>query len=278
MKIEESATKLSRNPLGIIALFILLIYGFATLLFGFVGDGLTKNQKWCFVLFLIIFPVIVLFVFEHLVVKHHRKLYAPGDFKDEKYFMQPLSEQEVSDKISKEVDAQVENLREIEDPKKSESTVKKEALRKSAISHILELKKKREEYTKLALDYYSQKYDYKIEKHVFFDVMNRKFDFDGVSINDNSCHFFNVKYHPTGHILQQSIDSIIFNSISVMEKLRKTNLYEEYRFRTTIIIVVDTDDREEKRNITSEIRNMVATDLIRVGIKVLSVSDIKASD
>ncbi|MDD7268979.1 MAG: hypothetical protein PUH13_04155 [Treponema sp.] len=45
MNIEESATKLSRNPLGIIALFILLIYGFATLLFGFVGNTFTEAQK-----------------------------------------------------------------------------------------------------------------------------------------------------------------------------------------------------------------------------------------
>ena len=66
MNIEESATKLSRNPLGIIALFILLIYGFATLLFGFVGNTFTEVQKWWFVIFLVIFPVLVLFVFAYL--------------------------------------------------------------------------------------------------------------------------------------------------------------------------------------------------------------------
>ncbi len=90
MNIEESATKLSRNPLGIIALFILLIYGFATLLFGLVGDIFSNAQKWWFVVFLVIFPVLVLFVFAYLVINHHQKLYALSDYRDEKIFLGTL--------------------------------------------------------------------------------------------------------------------------------------------------------------------------------------------
>lgn len=59
MDLNKSATRLSRNPLGIITLFILLIYGFAALLFEFSGNVLEPDQKWWFTIFLVVFPVFV---------------------------------------------------------------------------------------------------------------------------------------------------------------------------------------------------------------------------
>lgn len=80
------ARDLVRNPLGIIALFIVLIYGFATLLVG-ASNNLEANDRFPIVWFLVIFPVIVLFVFAWLVSRHHKKLYAPSDYKDESNFL-----------------------------------------------------------------------------------------------------------------------------------------------------------------------------------------------
>lgn len=73
------ASKLARNPLGIIALFIVLIYGIACLTLG-LDSNLPKKAIWCFIAFIIGYPLIVLFVFYRLVTKHHTKLYAPEDF------------------------------------------------------------------------------------------------------------------------------------------------------------------------------------------------------
>lgn len=83
----ETAKGLARNPLGIIALFIVLIYGFAALVVGFSGQ-LQASERIPIVWFLVVFPVIVLAVFAWLVSKHHRKLYAPSDFKDETHFIE----------------------------------------------------------------------------------------------------------------------------------------------------------------------------------------------
>jgi sugar phosphate permease len=47
----ESAQGLSRNPLGIIALFLVLIYGFAALVVGF-SSQLTNLERLFLVLFL----------------------------------------------------------------------------------------------------------------------------------------------------------------------------------------------------------------------------------
>jgi len=78
----ETAKSLARNPLGIIALFIVLVYGFASLVTAFAGS-FTAGERLPLIYFLIIFPVLVLCVFSWLVSKHSGKLFAPSDFRNE---------------------------------------------------------------------------------------------------------------------------------------------------------------------------------------------------
>ena len=86
-KFANTARYLSRNPLGIIALFILLVYGLACLVLGLAGTQLEVGERSPLIWFIVIFPVIVLLAFCWLVAKHHHKLYAPGDFENEELFV-----------------------------------------------------------------------------------------------------------------------------------------------------------------------------------------------
>jgi len=82
LNLIEAAKGLARNPLGIIALFIVLIYGFASLVAAFSGT-FTPNERLPLIYFLVFFPVVVLGVFAWLVSAHSGKLFAPADFKNE---------------------------------------------------------------------------------------------------------------------------------------------------------------------------------------------------
>jgi len=82
----EAAKGLSRNPLGIIALFIVLVYSLASLVTAFAGN-FTSAERLHLIYFLIVFPVLVLIVFAWLVSKHSEKLFAPSDFRDEENFV-----------------------------------------------------------------------------------------------------------------------------------------------------------------------------------------------
>ena len=82
----RSARSLSRNPLGIIALFIVLVYAVASLVIALGRPAFYSNPHHPAVIFLAVFPVVVLAAFTYLVARHHRKLYAPSDFKDQKHF------------------------------------------------------------------------------------------------------------------------------------------------------------------------------------------------
>ena len=83
---SNTAKGFTKSPLGIIALFIVLVYGFATLATTF-GDNL-KEYLTPLIYFLVFFPVIVLFGFLWLVSKHHDKIYGPSDFKNEDNFLE----------------------------------------------------------------------------------------------------------------------------------------------------------------------------------------------
>jgi len=78
----DTAKSLARNPLGIIALFLVLVYGLAAMVITF-GSQLQPGERFPLVYFLVFFPVLVLAVFTWLVSRHSGKLFAPADFKNE---------------------------------------------------------------------------------------------------------------------------------------------------------------------------------------------------
>lgn len=95
---------LARNPLGIIALFISLIYAFANMLLGATVQSLDKDERFPLIMFIVFFPIIVLGVFYLLVSRHHGKLYAPGDYKDDSSFLRTLSPEERDRKLQQEAE------------------------------------------------------------------------------------------------------------------------------------------------------------------------------
>lgn len=82
----NTAKSLARNPLGIIALFIVLVYGFASLV-TISTSSFSPAERLPLIYFLIVFPVLVLVVFGWLVSRHSGKLFAPSDFKDEQNYV-----------------------------------------------------------------------------------------------------------------------------------------------------------------------------------------------
>lgn len=103
---SASAQKLARNPLGIIALFLVLVYGIAGLVFSTAAKSLATSERQPLVWFLVLFPVLVLAMFGWLVARHHTKLYAPSDYRDSEGFFRALTVGEQRARL----DAEVESL------------------------------------------------------------------------------------------------------------------------------------------------------------------------
>lgn len=99
----RTAKRLAQNPLGVIALFLVLVYGIAGLVLGVSSKNLEPIERQPLIWFLVLFPVIVLVVFYLLVTKHHFKLYAPRDFPDREGFFRVLTPNEQKQKLEKDI-------------------------------------------------------------------------------------------------------------------------------------------------------------------------------
>ena len=95
----KSAQGLSKNPLGIIALFTVLIYGFGCIVVAFAGEKLANVEHHPLVWFLAVFPFVVLFTFTFLVAKHHKKLYGPSDYDDTQQFLSTFDENDIPESL-----------------------------------------------------------------------------------------------------------------------------------------------------------------------------------
>jgi CheY-like chemotaxis protein len=82
----DTAAQLSRNPLGIIALFIVLIYGLAAMV-TVVPSSLVTTERGLLIYFLVIFPVLVLVFFVWIVIFKPVHLFSPRDFRDEENYV-----------------------------------------------------------------------------------------------------------------------------------------------------------------------------------------------
>jgi hypothetical protein len=98
-----AAKGLAKNPLGIIALFIVMIYGFAALTLG-ATNHLTESERLPLAWFLVIFPVIVLGTFGWLVSQHHEKLYAPADYRNDQDFWNGVNKTQRTERIQEQQD------------------------------------------------------------------------------------------------------------------------------------------------------------------------------
>lgn len=82
----KAASGMHRNPLGLIALFIVSVYGIGALALGLGKPEFYAASHHPVVLFMALFPVAVLLVFFLLVAFFHTHLYGPGDYDDQTHF------------------------------------------------------------------------------------------------------------------------------------------------------------------------------------------------
>jgi|GEM_PF-2400031 len=78
------AASLSKSPLGIIALFIVLVDSIACITVFALNGG---SSVHALIAFIVVFPLIVFGTFTFLVIKYPNHLYGPQDFTDQRLFL-----------------------------------------------------------------------------------------------------------------------------------------------------------------------------------------------
>lgn len=218
----QSAKEFSKNPLGIIALFISLIYGFATLLLNSSATNLEIFERYTIILFIVIFPVIVLFTFYKLVTEHHWKLYAPKDYNNDNSFLRALSPKEKDEILEKEIlESQITSTDNSKNSKVNHQELKNEILKIEdniikSLEHDLNSKADRD----IGIGKTNVRYD------AIFYNLNKKFTAVEIKYLRNST----MIHHPM-------TDRILYNAV-IADKFANSD------FKLLLFLVYDFDKKD----------------------------------
>ena len=95
------------NPIGIIALFISLIYSMTSIVMIY-SNSLSAIQRWFFVVFLVSFPFVVFITFIYLIVNKPGSLYSPKDFRSDRAY-EKMNKKKRKIRIQKNIEEDIEN-------------------------------------------------------------------------------------------------------------------------------------------------------------------------
>lgn len=218
-----------RNPLGIIALFLSVIYGIA----GYVISNGFSNLYGCcerlpLIWFIVIFPLIVLGVFTYLVVKYNEKLYAPKDFDNQDGFLKA-------------------NGKYIKPNEPSETLMHSEKIpvhqKKSSVCMFAysSAKKKDNEWKKSeesALKKYSTDHEMEIKTEI---SLGRNYVCDGIALKDGKTYLFEVKRE----LSLGNID-ITLRRLVALQAILENKRYENLNF--ILILISDIKIEKDKMN------------------------------
>ncbi len=251
----NSAKSLSKNPLGIIALFISLIYAFACALLGVSLNNISEqNERLPLIWFIILFPVVILLAFIYLVVNHHEKLYAPSDYRDDNTFIKAMDTKAIQNKTKIEVKELAEAIK--MDPSKEKASISsttKNSETKSIELDSITLEEKYKNAEKWSLNEFSLKHNLEITKNQEI-VSSRfgKFQLDGIAKTEENFYAIEVKYW-SKNLSSNSL------KIKIQETLRHLNKVKSAltrrNFIPVIIIVMDSTDE----NIKTSYLNFIKT-------------------
>jgi hypothetical protein len=222
MKITDDISKLTKNPLGIIALFILLNYSIASLVFGIVNTNITENQRWIFIIFIILFPIIVLFVFYKLVTKYHTHLYSPGEYKDEANFI-GMTNKKLEREIEVKEIVEIEKINNIEPNQKNKDK---------------KIMNQYEKAEKLVLEKLAKERNVKVCRDL---RLNRDYGFDGMLEGNNTIIYVEVKYIRRSFIPFTILENINYRAKSIINATHNV-LGKNRDVKFILVFVIDSND------------------------------------
>lgn len=279
-----AAKGLARNPLGIIALFIALIYGFATLLLGAAAEKLVESERGPLIWFIVLFPVMVLTAFYRLVTNHHGKLYSPGDYKDDKSFLNtlpPITPQAPSlrdTRIDEEVEAIVGTSATEEESAPPEATppsVPLESRAPSSRTLATERAGVRSEYIQaeqLALRKISSQLGTEVHRQVTID-QDRSTAFDGVAVSGNTMTFVEVKLLRRAFMPSAMVREALYRALIATERVRKDA--PDLKFELIFAVVTAEMSKEDIQRAERQFLRLTQEAPITVKLQFFDVADLR---
>jgi hypothetical protein len=275
----DDLKSLVKNPLGIIALFIALIYGFAALLLGVSASQLLPEERQPLIWFIVLFPMVVLGTFYVLVTRHHGKLYAPKDYQNDDSFLKTLSDKQQAERLDEEIRSA--ELIEVIDQTKPEKEASeqdvlfsrnnnsdKDASSKPPDVSLNTLRFKYRKAEKLAIAKVELT-DGLVFRHQVSFGEERTTAFDGVSINGNTFTAIEVKYIRRALISPSFIREVLFRGI-----LASKHIGTDKDFKLIVVIVLE-NTTDPTRQLEKSIQRIVNDASISVDVRIFRYDELE---
>lgn len=262
----KNAKGLAKNPLGIIALFISLIYGFACLVLSTSISNLGVNERKPLIWFIILFPILILIAFIYLVVNHHKKLYAPSDYKYESNFIKTIDESKQRERLSeeiKQIKSDIINNRNLENDNQ-------EDLADTTDETFLKEYMMIESYAMRRIEH-----DFKFEnlqrQAKIYTIDESEIEFDAIATtHDETYYGVEIKYSKTEELSPKFINNLtkILSDFKYNKEVKGLG----FNFHLLIVIVTDSSNLEIIKNQFVKLRVSIKSDC---KYKIYSTSNIK---
>jgi hypothetical protein len=263
----DSAKSLTRNPLGVIGLFLVLVYGMATMFLGLGGDQLHVDERLPMVWFLVIFPVLVLGVFYRLVSRHHKKLYAPGDYRDEQNFVNSQDPQDRAKRVDEEIAAlEAQGAEPKAVVEQNAPSVSTEILPGTAVRN------RYAEAERLGLLEAERRLGKGIRPYVSVESNRGSAVFDGLLLKPKEVHVVEVKYYPRPTFKREFLESDLHRAGSFLF----TQMFDHGREKGVFWFIIVMDfPREAAASFADRMRSSVASDLFEVEFVFVHYEDLE---
>lgn len=273
----ENAKNFTRNPLGIIGLFITLVYGFANLLLGFSGNNLDNSQKWIMVIFVVKFPICILIAFIYLVTCHHTKLYAPSEYKNEENFLSGLNIEKGNNtnKINKEVETIESTAKELEEEEKELKAKSNELKEPNAYIRV----KNRQEYKNIYLMARNFVINKLMEENnviISSDSIltskdgKRRIELDGFFKKGDTGVAIDIKYMHAGI----TIDSVALSILRTVNKIENVSIMHKEPLEIILVVVYESISRATLKRLDRKIRTVMEDFEITFSIKLYDMNEL----
>ena len=253
----NNAKGLAKNPLGIIALFISLIYGFACLVLGISAEKLETSEKIPLIWFLVFFPIVVLAAFVYLVVFHHKKLYSPSDFREDRSFLETINKnQKIIDEFNETEDEPTKKISSLEDNENISKKSNNNILKKPESIEFNDFKNKYMQIEEIVIEKIKTIYCSTVKRNVRIKGLPRA-EFDGVIIKEDEVIFIEIKYVKSMTISSHTIESLKSMTNQLIDYSQKG--YIERKITFLIYIVFEIERLEflfnQINNLEKELKN-----------------------
>lgn len=273
MQSIKDYTPFLRNPLGIIGLFIVFIYGIASYTFNTIIEHVGVVLKSSLVWFIIFFPCVILWVFYWLVTRHHHKLYAPKDFENPDHFMGTISRatpDEVNQKLQEEVSSQFSAQKESLHCEKEETSVEElyKTLSYSQIHKLFQLSRREHMENVRKAEYFALR--------AISEQYRQKFE-ENIKIGDIVVDGFNDEGKVKTIVEIKYVTSAFFANRDMLLRMQKQFEDLARRLSNTEFLLVIVKGREiDENKLIERVDYVMDRNALKVKVVFFDFNDLKA--